>query len=283
MKHDLKITLLLVFLFLASHVIGLFIVKHYLPDEQPLPLNIQKPEFDEKTSYFPIFVTIIVATALALLLLKFRAVRLWKLWFFLSVFITLSISFNSFLPEIVAVAVALIFSIVKIFKPSIIVHNFTELFIYGGLAAIFVPVLNVVSAAVLLVLISIYDFIAVWKTKHMVSLAKFQAESNVFAGLFVPYSVKSIKAKNVKSAKSAAVEQAILGGGDIGFPLLFSGVIMKIFGLQYALIVSASAAIALTLLFFLAEKKKFYPAMPFLTIGCLVGYVLVLALKHSVS
>ena len=283
MKHNFKITLLLVLLFVAAHIIGLVIVKHYLPKEQALPLNIQKPEFDEKTSYVPIFLTVLVATALALILLRFKAIRLWKLWFFISVFFTLSIAFNSFIPETFAIVLALIFAVLKLFKPSIILHNFTELFIYGGLAAIFVPVLNVLSVIILLILISIYDFIAVWKTKHMVSLAKFQAESNVFAGLFVPYnqennSSKAVPVSKTKKAVIVKTEQAILGGGDIGFPLLFSGVILKNFGFAQALFVSFTAAVALLILFLIAEKKKFYPAMPFITAGCLVGYGILLAI-----
>ena len=48
---------------------------------------------------------------------------------------------------------------------------------------IFVPVVNVVSMIVILFLISVYDFIAVWKTKHMIRLAKFQAKMKLFAGL----------------------------------------------------------------------------------------------------
>ena len=64
---------------------------------------------------------------------------------------------------------------------------------------------------------------------------------------------------------------AILGGGDIGFPLLFAGVAMKVFGFK-ALIVSGFATLSLLFLFWMSEKKKFYPAMPFLTAGCFLGY-----------
>ena len=71
------------------------------------------------------------------------------------------------------------------------------------------------------------------------------------------------------------VSEAMLGGGDIGFPLLFSGVILKTLGLNQALIVSLCSALALLFLFIIAEKKKFYPAMPILSLGCLIGYLVV--------
>jgi len=278
MKHDLIITLILVFLFIASHIIGLFIIKNYLPQEKSLPLGIEKPQFNEKTSYIPIAISLLLATLLALLLIRLSALRLWKLWFFLSIFLTLTVAFTAFIQEIVAVTLALIFSILKIFKSNVFIHNFTELFVYGGLAAIFVPVLSLWSITILLLIISVYDMIAVWKTKHMISMAKFQAKSKIFAGLFVPYTPKSeisekITAK-VKTTKKV-YREAILGGGDIAFPLLFSGVILKTYGFLPALILSLSAAIALMILFLIAEKKKFYPAMPFLSIGCFAGYFLI--------
>ncbi len=279
MKHNLNITLFLIALFLSAHLIGLYVIKHYLPKESQLPLNIEKPEFKENTSYIPIFITIIVATVLALVLIRFRAFKIWKIWFFFSVFITLSISFSAFMIEKIALVLALILGLWKTFKPNIYIHNFTEIFIYGGLAAIFVPVLNIFSVIVLLFLISIYDMIAVWKTKHMVSMAKFQAESNIFAGLFIPYKRKEVPkpiGKQIYTKKvKTETSNAILGGGDIGFTLLFSGVIFKLYGLMPALIVSLSTAVALFILFLVAKNKKFYPAMPFLTAGCLFGYLLI--------
>ena len=169
---------------------------------------------------------------------------------------------------------ALIFALLRLFKSNVIIHNFTEIFIYGGLAALFVPVLNILSAVLLLFIISIYDMVAVWKTKHMVSLAKFQASSGAFAGLSIPYNTSNISGKVTKK-RFGKFSNAILGGGDIGFSLMFSGAIMKYFGMIPALIVSFFAATALFVLFVFAKKGKFYPAMPFITIGCIIGLLVV--------
>ena len=271
MKHSISITIILVALFLVSHVIGLLVIKHYLPESSELPLGIQKPQLESNTSFIPIFIMIIVATIIALFLMKFEAMRLWKFWFLISVFVTLVVSFSSFLNSIIAIIAAVIFAIWKTFKPNIYIHNFTELFIYGGLAAIFVPVLSPISIIILLVLISIYDMIAVWKTKHMVSMAKFQTKSKMFVGLLVPYK----KTKENKKIKSEKVSEAILGGGDIAFPLMLSGVVLKTFGFIPALIISLSASLGLILILILAKKGKFYPAMPFISAACFIGYFIV--------
>jgi presenilin-like A22 family membrane protease len=266
MKHNYKIIFVILSLFLVSQFIGLAITNHYLDDEQ-LPFDLERPEIENKNiSFIPIFVFIIVATLLGLFLIKYKFMKVWKMWFFISIWFALTISFSAFITEKIAFGAALAFAILKVFRRGVIVHNFTEVFIYGGLAAIFVPIINTFSMIVLLVLISFYDYIAVRKTKHMIKLAKFEGESKVFAGLMIPYK------KGV----------AILGGGDIGIPLMFAGVVMKdmalpLFGIR-SLIIPFFTAAALAVLFLRGRNRKFYPAMPYLSIGCFVGYILLLLL-----
>ena len=263
MKHAFSIIAAICSIFLLSQIIGLAITDHYLPKpgkpEPKLPLNIERPKFKEKTSFIPIFLLILVATAIILLIIKLKLFKLWRIGFFVAIWLCLTISFSAFIKERYAVFIALILAGVKIFWKSVIPQNVIEIFIYGALPAIFVPVLNIYSASILLLLISFYDWISVRKTKHMVKMAKFQSKLRNFAGVFIPYK------KGV----------AILGGGDIGFPLLFSGTAVKEFGLQIfsykALIIPLFSTLALFLLFVLGKKKKFYPAMPYLSMGCFVG------------
>ncbi len=256
MKHNMKVVVILICLFLIAQFIGLGVLNAYYGQE--LPFGVQRPEFQEEVSYVSLFIVILFAAGLALVLTYFKADKLWRTWFFLSVLFTLMISFGSFLNQWVALVLAFILTSWRLFKNNVIVHNFTEVFVYGGLAAIFVPILNLFSVSVLLVLISIYDMIAVWKTKHMIKMAKYQAKLKIFAGMVIPYGKK----------------EAILGGGDIGFALLFAGVIMFSFGLLEAVITSFCSAIALFILFMMADKKKFYPAMPFISAGCFIGLLI---------
>jgi len=113
-----------------------------------------------------------------------------------------------------------------------------------------------------LIIISVYDLIAVYKTKHMIALAEFQTKMKLFAGLYIPYKNK----------------EAILGGGDIAFPLMFAGVLLKQFG-NIAFMVPFIVTLSLFCLFLLTRKNKFYPAMPFLTIGCFMAYAILLIFK----
>ncbi|MBR9677553.1 hypothetical protein GOV04_05405 [Candidatus Woesearchaeota archaeon] len=301
MKHTRKVTLMLVGFFFLAQIIGLFVVNQYIDVELteqtgttkfkpanvgPLELDVDIPEEQQSKTFIPVFIAILVGTMLALLLIKFRTVRLWKLWFFFAVLITLSISFGAFINPYVAFVFAAILTYFKVFRPNFYVHNFTELFIYAGLAALLVPMLNVFSAIILLFLISAYDMYAVWQSKHMIKLAKFQAESRLFAGLMMPYSKskKKIITKvptNItptKSIRRETVRTAILGGGDIGFPLIFAGTVLKVIGIWQTLIISVGATIALYLLLVYGKQDRFYPAMPYISAGALIGYLIVLVI-----
>jgi len=145
--------------------------------------------------------------------------------------------------------------------------------------------------------ISAYDMFAVWKSKHMITLAKFQAQSRAFAGFVIPYT-KTGKISGIKGEMPKEIggkggrKVAILGGGDIAFPLLFAGVVMDWLIVSVGLakgaamfqswIVSIFAAVALLLLFVKAGKDKFYPAMPFISAGCFAGLSIVWAINFLI-
>ncbi len=256
MKHNLKITIIIVLLFLATQLIGLKIVDNY--DGKELPLGIERPEVEEEVGYIPLMFAILIATGLALILVKFGAMKIWKTWFFIATLYLLTLSLGGFFEANIALIIAAGLSLLRTFRRSIISHNIVELFVYAGIPVIFSTILNMFSASILLILISIYDAIAVWKTKHMVKLAKFTTQSKVFAGLMIPYD---------KGKKAA-----ILGGGDIGFPMLFSSVVLLNHSFQHAIMTSVITSIALLGLLLFSKKNKFYPAMPFISAGCFIGY-----------
>ena len=281
MKHTLKVTLILTTLFFIAQMVGLAITDAYIDQAatetrgevtwQELPtiagMQVERPDLAPNISVWYISIALLVGTLLILVIIRFGKMFLWKLWFFLAITLCLQIALAAFLPDWIALVLAILLAILKLVKPNVITHNLTELFIYGGLAVIFVPILNVVYAFVLLIILSGYDMYAVWRSKHMVHMAKFQAKSGIFAGLLFPYKIKG------KGKRRGTVKTAVLGGGDIGFPLIFAGVVMKTTGYLDAVVVAVFATLGLFALLYFSKKDRFYPAMPFLTIGCSLGYV----------
>ncbi|MBI3034568.1 hypothetical protein HYY72_05405 [Candidatus Woesearchaeota archaeon] len=288
MKHSLAVTSFLMSLFLLTQFVGLLIVDSYTDKEataqtgqiayKSLPYSIERPDIKPESSVWLILAAVIAGTIIMLILIRLKQVNLWKLWFFLSVLLTLSIALSSFINPLFAFIIGLAFSAWKVFKPNVYIHNLTEVFIYGGLAAIFVPILNITSAFILLLLISAYDMFAVWQSKHMVKMAKFQTRTNLFSGIYIPRGESPKKALTKKAKLEDTGESsggAVLGGGDMGFPLIFAGVVMKQYGFLHSLVIPTAASIALLGLLLVGKKNKFYPAMPFITAACFIGYGIV--------
>ena len=294
MKHKLAIILILMGMFLVTQVIGLYVVNHYSQEDNQLPYGMEPPEIKENKDFFNIFPSIIIAFIIAIalffLLTKFKIEFILKLWFFVVIVIALGISINSFLPKfqylsLISLAIALPFALIKVFNRNILVHNGTELLIYPGIAAIFVPLLNIWTIILLLILISVYDMWAVWHSGIMQKMAKYQINTlKIFSGFFIPYiskkqrqMIKSLKKTFKKSElkkKGIKINIAILGGGDVVFPIITAGVMLKTLGLWSAIFVILGAALGLLYLFFFSEKKKFYPAMPYITAGMFLGMLL---------
>lgn len=290
MKHAPTVIIALALTFFATQIIGLLIVQQYIDIEatqktgvvqwEHLPdvggVRIERPDIPEQRAPWYIFVAILIGTIALLLLIRIRSVVLIKAWFFLAIMITLFIALGAVMPGSFAAVLGFLLAAMRMWRPTLLVHNFTELLIYGGLAAIFVPILNIFAAGVLLILLSIYDMYAVWKSKHMIKMATFQAKSGIFAGLVFPTQLKDFTATKARAPKRArgakSIRLAVLGGGDMGFPLLFAGAVMTSMGFGKAILVPLVATVALFLLLYLGKKGRFYPAMPFLTIGCAVGY-----------
>ena len=284
MKHPVPVVASLLALFFLANVIGLFVLDRYVDPEateesgapayRELPAGIERPDLEPSLALIYIVAVVLIGTLLLLLLMRFKgAMNLWKVWYFLAAALALSIAWAPFVPNALAMVLGLVASAFKAFRPNFLVHNFTELFIYAGIAAIFAPLLNVAFAAVLLVIASLYDMYAVWKSKHMVRMAEFLTSSNLFAGLALPKSLSMRKGKAPKKDMNDSV--AILGGGDIALPLLFAGTVLGAFGIWKALIIPVFALLGLGFLFYISKKGRYYPAMPFVSIGCFLGYAVV--------
>jgi len=323
MKHTKKITAILLVMFILTQIIGLLVISAYSPKQitvinqttgekesttisPKLPYGMQPSEIKPEISLFSIIIAFAIAVFLILILTKLKAELFLKIWFFIVVILALGITINSLflnfhLPNLavysayLALIIAIPLAVFKVWKRNIIIHNITELLIYPGIAAVFVPILSVPTIIILLVLISGYDIYAVWHTGFMQKMAKFQInELGIFGGFFIPYAskkmkekIKKIKSKLAKlktnSAKQKLAKQAkikinlaILGGGDIVFPIIMSGVIFRNsnFGLIPAIFTTLGASLALFWLFIKAKKAKPYPAMPFISSGCFFGFAL---------
>ena len=305
MKHNIKVTIILLAMFIIAQLIGIYATSFYLSDGVKLPYGFDNnipSEAEKTTSFYSQFLTSLIVSFVIAILLVFFLMRikfLWfiRAWFFVVIALALGIMIN--IPAVklglphasfIALAVGIFLAYFKIFQRNVITHNLTELLIYPGIAVLFVGFLNIYTTITLLVLISIYDMWAVWRSKFMIKMAKFQMNDvGIFGGFLVPYAPKAIREKikllrlkyrnkeiptSVIKRKNIKVGLAILGGGDVVFPIIASGVFFKTYhSLPGTLMITLGASLALVYLFVFGKKKKYYPAMPYLTAGIFLGMV----------
>lgn len=311
-KHNLKINLILVLFFLLSQLFGVFLIGYDMersidPITKKTVINFsetsigERPEIEGYGTVIFLGVGILIGTLLILFLATIKKPIIWKVWYFIAIWMTITITTGVFFKHWSIFFVSFLIALLKVFKQNFYIHNITEIFVYSGIAFMLVPLFDLMWVFVMLILISIYDAIAVWQSKHMIKLAMFQKDSKVFAGLNVSYGdhrkvkkdknrnkeIKSKKINNNADKMSRVVKtkskNAILGGGDIAFPLIFTGVCLVYFFnngfskmLSYLIVfpIIFFSTLSVFLLLYFGKPNKFYPAMPFISFGCVFGFML---------
>lgn len=259
MKHTKKITALLVLVFLLHQLFGIFIISNISSEE--LVTEYSQNEISPEVIFLPFF--IIIASVIFIILSKFKI--LIKYWHTLALVLCGFITLSVIIEPLQALILSILIIILKKSTDDEYYNNVSELIIYPSIAIILMPVLNLLSAIILLLIISVYDFLAVYLSKHMIVLAKTQMKENIFSGIKINY----------------GKESAIIGGGDIAFVMILVTVILRDYSLINSVITAVFSSIGLLALLLLAEKKKFYPAMPFLAISSIIGFFVSILLTGS--
>lgn len=161
-------------------------------------------------------------------------------------------------------------------KPSVLVHDLLMVLGLAGAASFFGLGFEPSMIAVLLVVFSFYDFIAVYKTKHMVKMAKEMIEKKVVLGFIIPKKVKYFK-DNFNNVKPGG-NFFVLGGGDVVFPNLLAVSVVSS-GVLKALIIIIFSLVGSFLsywLFLNQQEKEPIPALPPVALFAIIGYFLTL-------
>lgn len=303
MKHPARVVLVILAVWIVAQIIGLFIVEHYAT--AALPSGIERPQLSASQVPWYLLVGIAIGTGLVLVLARFRQRKLWALWFGVAVFLLSYIALSAFLVSIAAFLGSAAFVWLKLDRRlHWTLRNLPELFLYGGIAAVFAPMLTIPIALIVLAGISVYDAIAVWQSKHMITLARFQIDSGLFAGFSMPKEGKAERTERTSESERAARTtaktrpkktlakaradkaqasghasgSAILGGGDFAFPLVYTSTLLIWTGWIPAVAATVGGYLALLGLFSISKDGRFYPAMPFLAVGLIIGTAVGIAL-----
>lgn len=256
MKYKPKILFSVVVFYFLAQLFGIYIISNYLVQE--LPYGLEPPQITTQESPLYLITSIIIVTGLFLLLYKIKFGRAIKVWFAFALIICISISLSAFIASTIAIIVSAVMIGIKFKEKDVYVHNLTEVLAYAGISTLLLPLFNIFAVVLFLMIVAVYDFVAVYVTKHMIKLVKVQKSIGIFTGVTI------IEDK----------EAAMIGGGDFVLPLLFSGVVFRDFGFMPSIFVIVGASLSLLFLLIIGKKKHFYPAIPFLLTGSLLGFLI---------
>lgn len=255
----------LLLLFVAAQLLGFYTGNFIIDDAQHNEVVqglrvISEPSGAEGVFY--LFFYVLVGALIMYLLVRFyKGDLLFILLEFAVISFASSIVFYSFIrlafPEltamVLAVALGLSLGFLKAALPRL--RNFAAVLATAGAGAVFGLSLGFYQALIFLFLLSVYDYIAVFKTKHMVAMAENLSKRQAS---FLVSSTQQTARGEMKLE---------LGTGDMLIPVILEVSGYKI-GPAYAGIAFAASVSALFVLFILlAKKKAVLPALPIIA-GC---------------
>ena len=193
------------------------------------------------------------------------------------------------MPLIPSIIIALAVGTLWFFMPRIWLHNIIMILTMVSLGAVFGRLVSPWTAMILLLVIAVYDFLAV-RFGFMTWMAKKMESSDSLPAFVIPASIDewktSLKSPQNAAAPSIEIENSpehfnhsILGGGDIGFPLLLTSAVYFSLGFNSALLVAAFSLAGLICAYLIQSyiiKGKPMPALPPIALFSLIGFLVVI-------
>ena len=179
--------------------------------------------------------------------------------------------FNSLNSTILALAVVVFFWIVQL----VLIQNLIMIITLASIGALLGVSVTPITAVIILVILSFYDIVAVYKTGHMIKLAEIMIRAKAIFGFVVPAQVRGL----MSSMKTVVPGEQfmILGSGDVILPLILAAALVRI-SLWHAAVVVVFSAVGLFIMGLLFANQKIrrpMAALPPIAAASIVGYLLV--------
>ena len=160
--------------------------------------------------------------------------------------------------------------------PYVLTHNLVILTSISGISASIGLGLTPGTVITVLAVLSLYDVIAVYKTKHMVTMFNKLLEKGVIMSIIIPKDPMATisKVKEIRPGPGSGF--MLLGTGDIAFPLIFAMSVMKISLLSSFFIVGGSliGVIIVNQLLVEQSERRAIPALPPIALCSILGFLL---------
>jgi presenilin-like A22 family membrane protease len=188
-----------------------------------------------------------------------------------------------FIPDPAAYSLAAVAGIVWLFWAKIWLHDILLLVALAAAGSIFGFLFSPWTFMIFMLIIAVYDIVAVrfgfmvWMADRMSSTASLPAFVFPKKVSDVNLNLKAVQVGELKKEAAEKREHTILGGGDIGFPLMLSNSVYFNYNMNAAILTGAFGIIGLIGAFAIQKiwlKGKPMPALPPIAIMSLIGFVI---------
>jgi presenilin-like A22 family membrane protease len=249
--------------FLITQLLGMFVTSTLI--SLNVKSTILTEDINDPINAIYLFFMILLMTGIILLILKFRKKSnfLWIIEM-ISVFFTGLIVFGSFFPNndlIALILTAIVFSLRYTKKENLWIKNLVSVIAISGAGALLGVSIGVLPVLMFIFILAIYDLVAVFKTKHMITLGQAVVKRNFAFTISMP-------------TKKHKFE---LGNGDLIIPLVTSssiianGFFINNYFAASLILISSFIGLILTI-YIVATKKVALPALPLQVLFMLIMF-----------
>jgi len=256
-------------LFLAAQMLGIFTGIVLINAAQVYPefenLNVAPGGDSASPISSALFLGyVLLGAVLMILVIKYyKGVMLFKLVEAASIFIAGNIVFYVFFIAFAvpydwlwAMLLATALTVARFFRPDL--KNVAAVVASAGIGAVFGFSLDFVPTLLFVAGLSLYDFIAVFLTGHMIYMAKELGKRNL------AFSVSATEMEYSRKTRKKEPSTLELGTGDMVMPLMLAVSAYKLsfnFYDSFAVIVGAAIGLA-AVLWYVTSRRSFLPALP---------------------
>ena len=187
------------------------------------------------------------------------------------------------LPATAAIIISAAVGVTWIVVPRVWLHDSVMILTMVSLGAVFGRLISPWTAMILILALAVYDFLAV-RFGYMLWMTKKLSESSTLPAFVIPRYASEWSSSLKQSGFTRLVEEkpferkySILGGGDIGFPLLLVSSVYFGYGLTDAILVAVFSLLGLICAYLIQIaflKGKPMPALPPIAVLSLIALLI---------
>jgi len=269
----MNIAIKILLFFLVAQALGLYagvvVLTDLLKNPYVSPFLISTDKANPENAFL-LFVFVLLGAAIMALLIKkfFTHELIFAVLEYFLIAVSSSIVFYSFLRVLfgyeismaIGILLALALAMAKFFFAPL--KNIAAIMATAGVGVVFGVSFSPEVVIIFIILLTVYDYVAVFITKHMVDFASFVIKKNM---------AFTITAKGIVEGKEKMID---IGSGDFTVPVTLEVALLS-FNPVASLAALVGAAIAVgVFLYFVWKKHIVLPALPPISLGMFVALLL---------